>query len=71
VTLSANATYYIVSQETQGSDQWYDLNTSALTTTDATLAAAVYGAGSSYTPVSATAGHPYVPVDFEYAITGH
>jgi len=71
VTLSANTTYYIVSQETQGADQWYDLNTTALTTTDATLAAAVYGAGSSYAAVSATAGHAYVPVDFEYAITGH
>ena len=71
VTLSANTAYYILSQETQGGDQWYDLNTTALTTTDATLAAAAYGTGSSYAPVSATAGHTYVPVNFQYAITGH
>ncbi|MBV8729266.1 MAG: hypothetical protein JO336_05605, partial [Acidobacteriia bacterium] len=65
ITLNANATYYLVSQETQGGDQWYDVDTVAGTTSDATLAAAVRG-GPPYAPVSNTAGHPYGPVDFEY-----
>ncbi|MBV9746956.1 MAG: Ig-like domain-containing protein, partial [Acidobacteriia bacterium] len=60
ITLNANATYYLVSQETQGGDQWYDVDTVAGTTSDATLAAAVRG-GPPYAPVSNTAGHPYGP----------
>ena len=37
VTLNAYATYYILSQETQNGDSWYDLNTSAQTRGDASL----------------------------------
>ena len=36
VTLNAYSTYYILSQESQDGDYWYDLNTSAQTRNDAT-----------------------------------
>jgi hypothetical protein len=64
--------YYILSQETLGGDQWYDSDTTLQTTTDATLAAAVWGTGppSPYISVAGTAGHPYVPVDLQY-LTGY
>ena len=35
VTLNPNATYYILSQETQNGDFWYDFNTTMQTTGDA------------------------------------
>ena len=64
ITLSANASYYVLSQETQGGDQWYNQATIAQTTTDATLSSAVQG--PPYVPVSASASHLFGPVDFTY-----
>jgi hypothetical protein len=68
VTLNAGATYYIVSKETAGGDQWYDFDTALLTTSVATITSAVYGNGS-YIPIG-TAGHSYAPVDFQYGGSG-
>src|SRR6202142_1197580 len=67
VTLNANTTYYVISQETSGGDQWYDWDTTVQTRSDATLAGAVWGGASPYNPVVA-AGHMYVPVDFKYIV---
>ena len=69
VTLSANTSYYVLSQENQGGDQWYDYNTAAATTWVATLSGAVYGAAAPYSVVAGSVGHMYVPVDFEYTIS--
>ena len=68
VTLGANTAYYLLSQETQGGDSWYDLNTTAQTTADATLKAPVYGTASPFVPVTGLAGHMYVPVDLGYSL---
>jgi len=67
VTMSANTTYYILTQESAGGDQWYDLNTSAQSTTVASLVGAEYGL--PYVLVQGTSGHMYGPVDFKYALT--
>ena len=49
VTLNANTTYYIVSQETQGGDQWYDLNTTIQTTNVASETTGVWSSdGATY-----------------------
>ncbi|MBV8730114.1 MAG: immunoglobulin domain-containing protein [Acidobacteriia bacterium] len=69
VVLSANTTYYVVSQETAGGDQWYDYNTTATTTFAANLSGAVYGTAPPYIFVAGSAGHMYVPVDFKYTAT--
>ena len=44
VTLNANQTYYVMSQETFGGDQWYDYNSTVQTAAVATVTSAVYGA---------------------------
>ncbi|MBZ5675069.1 MAG: immunoglobulin domain-containing protein [Acidobacteriia bacterium] len=67
VTLNANAIYYIMSQETQGGDQWYDNTTTAQTTADANLMGSVYGVGWPYISHD-TAGRMYVPVNFKYVV---
>ena len=48
VTLSAGATYYILSQEASGGDQWYDYNTTVQTTSVASVTSAAFGSGSPY-----------------------
>ena len=68
VSLNANASYYILSQETQGGDQWYDNLTTAQTTADGALVASVYGGSSPFTPLP-MAGRLYVPVNFKYALS--
>jgi hypothetical protein len=66
VTLNANTIYYIVSQETYGGDQWYDLNTTIDTATIATEVGAVYSTdGINFIP-NGSAGESYGPVDFLY-----
>jgi hypothetical protein len=47
ITLQANTAYYLVSQELQGGDQWYDYGTVS-TTSAATVNNAVYGDGTSW-----------------------
>jgi hypothetical protein len=66
VTLNANTTYYIMSQETSGGDQWYDINTTVATTVVASETSAVWSQdGATYNPIG-SAGQAYVPVDFVY-----
>ncbi len=66
VTLSANTSYLILTQETNGGDEWYDWNTTAQTTSAAALAAAEYGL--PYTAIGSSNGHLYGPVDFQYGV---
>jgi hypothetical protein len=67
VTLNANTAYYVVSQETDKGDQWYDYyNTTLQTKNVATVNSAVRNSGSSYVVVGASAGKSYGPVDFNY-----
>jgi hypothetical protein len=65
VTLSANAAYYVVTQETFGGDPWYDYDSSVQTTTAATVTSAVYSSGSSYVTLGSTS-HTYGPVSLQY-----
>jgi YVTN family beta-propeller protein len=66
VTLNANTTYYILSQETSGGDQWYDINTTVTTSAVASEIGAVWSQnGTTYNPIG-SAGQAYVPVDFLY-----
>src|ERR1019366_4468003 len=51
VTLNANQTYYLVTQETFGGDQWYDFDSTVQTAAVATVTSAVYGTGAPYTVV--------------------
>lgn len=63
ITLQANTAYYLVSQEAQGGDQWYDYGTVS-TTASATVNSAIYLNGASWTLI----GGPntcYVPLNFE------
>ncbi|HLG98216.1 MAG TPA: hypothetical protein VKX49_18005 [Bryobacteraceae bacterium] len=68
VVLSPNTTYFVLTQETAGGDQWYDYNTAASTSWVAGLNGAVYGNGAPYTVVASSAGHLYGPVDFKYSV---
>jgi hypothetical protein len=62
VTLSAGGTYYIMSNETNCGDWWYDGDTIITTTSAATSVVAAFGGcqtGGSF-------NRTYVPVDFKY-----
>jgi hypothetical protein len=63
VTLNANTTYRLVSEETAGSDLWYDYDTTLQTSPVGPLVGSIYGVGSTYTLLNSP-GHSYVPVDF-------
>ncbi len=66
VTLWASKTYYVLTQETSGADQWYDNNTNVQTSADAMGTGPIYGTGS-WTSGGA-AGHSYGPVDMKYTL---
>jgi hypothetical protein len=68
VTLSAGAAYYLVTQETQGGDRWYDQGTVS-TTTDAAVSSAIYAWNGSWYPASAASS--YVPPNFQYSVSAH
>jgi hypothetical protein len=66
VTLAANGTYYILSQETSGGDAWYDLNTAVITTSAASVTGCIYSLdGVTYT-YDGSPGYSYGPVSFIY-----
>jgi predicted transglutaminase-like cysteine proteinase len=65
VVLSANTTYYLVSQETAGGDAWYDFDTTLQTNSAATVTGAVWAYTNSYSTLGG-AGHSYIPVDFKF-----
>jgi hypothetical protein len=64
ITLSAGTSYYVVSQENIGGDQWYDFGTVS-TTTGATVNSSAYffnGVWNSYGPANTS----FVPANFLY-----
>jgi hypothetical protein len=64
ITLSANASYYIVSQESSGGDEWADETTTVTTAGAASCDGAILNSGSwSFRPPANTT---FVPVDFIY-----
>jgi len=65
VTLNANATYYIVTQETINMDSWYD-DTTVQTTGVASVTSSVFGAGGPPFTLFTPGAHTYGPVDFIY-----
>jgi hypothetical protein len=71
ITLNANTTYYILSQETASGDQFYGANTTAQTTTEATLTGPAFATNPpAYTPITGQASHTYGPLDFTYVSIG-
>ncbi len=64
ITLKANSTYYLVSQELMGGDKWYEFG-SVTSSTIATVNNAVWYNGASYISIGA-AGTSYVPPSFLY-----
>src|SRR5262249_54323154 len=48
VSLNPNATYYIMTQETAGADQWYDTNTTLQTNPVAAVTGSVYSGANGY-----------------------
>jgi hypothetical protein len=64
VTLSANTSYYLVSQENYNGDQWYDCDSGVTTTSVAACNGFVY----SWEPwnVYLYPGRTYGPLDFKY-----
>ena len=67
VALAAGSIYYVVSQETEGGDLWYDMNTLVTTTTAADQNAAVWSYGLGQWNVEGVPGQVYVPVDFQFS----
>jgi len=66
VTLNANQTYYLMTQETFGGDQWYDFDSTIQTSAVATVTSAVYGPGAPYTMIGSS-GRSYGPIDLLYS----
>lgn len=63
--LNANATYFLVSQETAGADQFYNHDTTVETTDVASVTSSVRSSGSTYTADSA-GPKAYGPLSFQY-----
>ena len=66
VTLQAGASYYLVSQEGAGADQWYDYG-SITTNAVATVTSSIWLNGSTWS-TTAGANTAYVPPDFTYTL---
>jgi hypothetical protein len=68
VTLAANTTYWLLSQETAGGDSWYDWDTQVTTTGAALDNAVAWGAGLGFWNTFAVANNrAFGPVDFKYS----
>ena len=67
VTLQPNTSYYLVSQEVNSGDQWYDRGTIS-TTADAAVNSSIYSFDSSIWTPSSAVNTSYVPVNFQYSI---
>ena len=66
VTLSAGATYFVMSQEVSGGDFWYYDDTRITTTSVASETAAAWGYGVGQWHLNGGPGQAYGPVDFKY-----
>jgi hypothetical protein len=69
VTLLANTTYYLLSQEFAGGDTWYDYNTSTVTTSDASGTGVVWATTASPSTFNAggAAGMAYGVPNLRYS----
>jgi len=65
ITLSANTSYYLVSQEVSGGDQWADETTTVTTTTAATCDGAILGKPGNIWTIRPGDNTLFVPVDFK------
>ena len=69
VTLVAGKRYYIVSEETDGGDQFFDNDTAVIAAAVATLVSPVYfDAVTARWTVLGASGHSYGPVQFHHGI---
>jgi hypothetical protein len=70
VTLSANTTYYLLSQETVGGDRWYNYDTTVVTTTAGTDIGVVYAANDTPNAfvVGGGTGQAFGPPNLIYAL---
>jgi hypothetical protein len=68
ITLAAGTSYYLVSQETQGGDRWYE-QSGVSTTNVAAVNSSVYFYNANWYPIGA-ANTSYVPPNFQYSMTG-
>lgn len=66
VNLTAGAVYYLVSQEFNGGDQFYDVATTVSTTTAAAVQSGVFGFGAGAWYSYGAAGHTYGPLNLIY-----
>ena len=66
VTLNANTTYYIVSQETSGGDQWYDINTTIQTANVASETTGVWSPDGVTYNLYGSSDESYGPLNFLY-----
>ncbi len=66
VNLTAGAVYYLVSQEVNGGDKFYDVATTVSTTTAAAVQSGVFGFGAGAWYNYGTAGHSYGPLNLVY-----
>ncbi len=65
INLTAGTSYYLVSQEVAGGDQWYDI-AGVSTTADAAVNNSVYSNGLSWITIS-SANTSYVPPNLQYS----
>lgn len=68
VILSAGQTYYIVSQEETGGDQFYDNDTAVVAQPDATVVSPVYQDDAGQWVLLGAPDHSYGPVNFTYTL---
>ncbi len=67
LTLAAGGSYYLVSQELLGGDQWYDYSTLTSTSVAAVNSSVYSFDGASWIPVDGP-NTSYVPPDFQYSV---
>jgi hypothetical protein len=65
ITLQANTTYYVVSQEAYSGDQWYDSG-AVSSTTAAAVNSSIYSYNSATWYSVSTVNTSYVPANFQY-----
>lgn len=71
ITLPANTSYYLVSQETSGEDQWHDyFDTSVNTTSVISVDGPVWNSVGTWNFILNLPNNTYVPLDLKYTTTG-
>ncbi len=67
ITLQANTSYYLVTQESIGGDQWYDYG-AVTATTAAIVTGSIYSSDGSSWITASTTNTSYVPPNFLYVL---